>query len=132
MLSFFRRLCLPLALLATVPMAAGAQDKKIAPGMYELVADANFSAGFDVTGVVVEFTETTMTAMMQGQLLVKSKIAISGDIMTIEDIEGQVACPGIAKFKVTISDKGVRMSPVEDPCAERGAVLAQVTMVKKG
>jgi hypothetical protein len=132
MKALFRFVLVIAAVALMVPAESGAQEKKITPGIYEMLPDANYSAGFDPNGVVVEFTEGTMTATMQGQLLVKSKISLAGDIMTVEDQEGQVACPGIAKFKVTFTDKGFRMSPVEDPCAERGAVLAQVTMVKKG
>jgi hypothetical protein len=132
MKSLLRLLLVPAILVSLLAAEGGAQEKKVTPGLYEMVPDANFSAGFDPNGVIIEFTDALMTATMQGQLLVKSKISLAGDIMTVEDLEGQVACPGIAKFKVSFTEKGFRMTPVEDPCAERGAVLAQVTMVKKG
>lgn len=132
MKSLLRLLLAPAFVLLLAPALAGAQAKKVTPGLYELVPDAGFSANFDPNGVVVEFTDASMTATMQGQLLVKSKISLEGDIMTLEDLEGQVACPSIAKFKVTFTDKGFRLTPMEDPCPERGSVLAQVTMVKKG
>ena len=131
MKTLLRLLLVPALLLFLVPSGGGAQEKKVTPGLYDMVPDANFSADFDPNGVIIEFTDAVMTATMQGQLLVKSKFSLTGDIMTVEDLEGQVACPGIAKFKVTFTEKGFRMTPVEDPCAERGAVLAQVTMVKK-
>jgi hypothetical protein len=131
MKSVLRKLLVPLAFVALAPAVAAAQSK-IPAGVYELVPDANFSAGFDVAGIVVEFTETTMTALQAGTVLVKSKLTYAADHVVLEDIEGQVACPGAAKYKVTISDKGVRIAPIEDPCPERGAVMAQVTMVKKG
>lgn len=131
MKSFLRLLLIPLLVALVLPSDAAAQDKKFTPGTYAIVPDANFSAGFDPTGLVVEFSATEMVATMQGQLMVKSKISLTGDIMTIEDLEGEVACPGMAKYKVSFTDKGMRMSPVEDPCAERGAVLSQITMVKK-
>lgn len=130
-MKLLRVLALPLALLAVSSVNSAAQTK-IPVGVYEMVPDANYSAGFDVAGITVEFTDKTMTASMQGQVMVKSTFVFEGDVMTLTDVEGQVACPNPAKFKVTVSDKGVRFSPVEDPCAERGAVLAQVTMVKKG
>lgn len=129
---FLRTLLLPLLVVALAPDVSGAQGKTIPAGTYAMVPDPTFSADFDPAGVSIDFTATEMTATMQGQLLVKSKISVAGDIMTIEDLEGQVACPGIAKFKVTFTEKGFRLTPVEDPCAERGAILAQVTMVKKG
>jgi hypothetical protein len=132
MKALFRLLMVPALLALLVPGETSAQEKKVTPGLYEMVPDANFSADFDPNGVIIEFTDAQMTATMQGQLLVKSKISLAADIMTIEDLEGQVACPGIAKFKITFSDKGFRLTPVEDPCPERGAILAQVTMVKKG
>jgi hypothetical protein len=73
-----------------------------------------------------------MTASHAGTVLVKSTTKINGVVITLTDVEGQVACPSPATYKVTVSPKGVRLAPVEDPCAERSAVLAQVTLVKKG
>ena len=126
-----RALVLPLALLAAAP-ATGVAQVKIPAGTYEMVPDSNYAAGFDVAGVTVEFTETTMAALQGGALLVKSNIKLDGDIMTLSDVEGQVACPSESKYKVTVTAMGVRLTPVEDPCSERSAVLAQVTLVKKG
>ena len=131
MKTLFRALVLPLALLAVVPAASEAQVK-IPAGTYEMVPDANYSAGFDVAGIVVEFTETSMTASQAGTILVKSTTKMAGDVITLTDVEGQVACPSPATYKVTVTAKGVRMAPVEDPCAERSAVIAQVTFVKRG
>lgn len=130
MKTLLRALVLPLALLAAVPATSAAQVK-IPAGTYSMVPDANYSAGFDVSGVVVEFTEGTMTASQAGTVLVKSTTKMSGDVITLTDVEGQVACPSPATYKVTVSAKGVRFAPVEDPCAERSAVLAQVTLVKQ-
>lgn len=131
MKNLLRAFVLPLALLLVAPAAAEAQVK-IPVGTYELVPDANYTAGFDVAGVIVEFTETTMTASQAGTVLVKSTTRMNGDVITMTDVEGQVACPSPATYKVTVSAKGVRLAPVEDPCAERSAVLSQVTLVKKG
>ena len=130
MKSLLRALVLPLALLVTVPAASDAQAK-IPPGTYGLVPDATYNVDFDVSSVVIEFTENTMTALAGGTILVKSSFTIAGDVMTITDLEGQVACPSVSKYKVIISDKGIRVTPVDDPCAERSAVLAQVTFVKR-
>ncbi|MGQ0649397.1 MAG: hypothetical protein ACT4P7_17730 [Gemmatimonadaceae bacterium] len=131
MKSLLRAFVLPLALIVAVP-GDGAAQTKIPPGSYELVPDSNYSAGFDVSGLVLDITETTMSALQAGTVLVKSTLTFSGDVVTLNDTEGQVACPGAAKYKVTITQKGVRLTPVDDPCAERSAVLAQVTLVKKG
>jgi hypothetical protein len=131
MRSLLRAVLLPLALVAVVPAVSAAQAK-IPAGTYEMVPDANYSAGFDVTGLMVEFTENSMTALQAGTILVKSTFTYQGDIITLTDVEGQVACPSQAKYRVSITDKGVRLTPVEDPCEGRPAVLAQVTMVKKG
>jgi hypothetical protein len=130
MKTLLRALVLPLAFLLVAPEASA--QVKIPTGTYEMVPDANYSAGFDVTGIVIEFTESTMTASQAGTVLVKSTTKMNGDVITLTDVEGQVACPSPATYKVTISQKGVRLAPVEDPCAERSAVLAQVTLVKKG
>ena len=114
MKSLLRALVLPLALLTAVPAVSEAQAK-IPPGIYSLVPDPTYNVDFDASAVVVEFTENTMTAMAGGALLVKSSFTIAGDAMTITDLEGQVACPSVAKYKVTVTDKGIRVTPVEDP-----------------
>lgn len=121
---------LPVALLLAAPTASA--QVKIAPGAYDMIPDANYSAGFDVTGIVIEFSDSTMTALQNGMVLVKSTLKFEGDHVTLTDIEGQVACGGPARFKVTISEAGVKLTPVEDPCPERGAVLGQVTLKRRG
>jgi hypothetical protein len=131
MKSLFRLLVLPFALAVLLPAGAAAQVK-IAPGSYEMVPDSNYTAGFDVTGIVIEFTETTMTALQMGNVLVKSSLSFAGDVLTLTDTEGSVACPSASTYKVSVTPKGVRMTPVQEACAERGAVLGQVTLVKKG
>ncbi|MCC6317396.1 MAG: hypothetical protein IT361_06840 [Gemmatimonadaceae bacterium] len=132
MKNLLRALFVTLALLAVVAPSSAAAQVKIPAGNYELVPDANYAAGFDVSGIVVEFTESTMTAIQAGTVLVKSTTKMNGDVITLTDVEGQLTCPSPATYKVAISAKGVRFTPVEDPCAERSAVLAQVTLVKRG
>ena len=108
MKTLLRALVMPLALLAFVPGTSAAQVK-IPAGTYEMGPDSNYSAGFDVAGIVVEFTETTMTASQAGTILVKSTTKMAGDVITLTDVEGQVACPSPAPYKVTVTAKGVRI-----------------------
>ncbi len=129
-MKLFRTLILPLLVVAALPLVASAQAK-IAPGMYQMIPDANFSGGIDVAGIDIEFTESTMTATQGGAVLVKSTFTLVGDMVTLVDTEGQVACPSSSKYKITMTEKGFRMTPVEDACPERAGVLAQVSLVKK-
>ena len=124
------RSLLAVALLAIAAPAATAQAK-IPKGTFELVPDANFAAGFDVTGILVEFTDSTMTATQAGNLVVKSKLVVSGEFVMLTDLDGQAMCPGEAKYQFKATEKGFRMIPVEDPCAERAAIIGAITLVKK-
>lgn len=131
MKKLLKLLILPALVVALAPAVAQAQTK-IPVGMYEIVPDPGFDAGgLDVSSVTIEFTGEAMVATMQGQVLVKSSYKMEGDIMTLTDLEGQVACPTASKYQITVTDKGIRMKPVEDQCNERAAVLAQVTLVKR-
>lgn len=131
MRSLTRALLLPLALLLAVP-SDGAAQTKIAPGSYQLVPDSTYNIDFDLSGIVLDITETTMTAMQLGSVLIKSTLSYDGNVVTMVDTEGQAACPTASKYRVSVTPKGLRMTPVEDACEQRSMVLAQVTLVKKG
>ena len=122
---------LALAAAMAVPTGATAQAR-IPAGSYEMVPDSNYSAGFDVAGIVLEFTDSTMTGVQMGNVLVKSTLSYAGDAVTLTDSEGSVACPGAGTYKVVVTPKGVRLTVVSDSCDGRMAVLGQVTLVKKG
>lgn len=131
MKSLLRVLLFPVALLLAVP-GEGAAQAKIAPGSYSLVPDSTFAIDFDLSGVVLDITETTMTATQQGNLLVKSTLSYEGNIVTLNDTDGQAACPTASKYRLSVTPKGVRMTPVEDACEQRSVILSQVTLVKQG
>lgn len=125
-----RSLVLPLFVLVLFPALAFAQAK-IAPGAYRLVPDSTYSSDFDAAGVDIEFTENTMTVSAGGSLVLKSAYTIAGDIATVTDTEGPVACPAVAKYKITMTQTGFRMTPMEEVCPEAASVLRQVTFVKR-
>lgn len=125
-----RSLVYPLFVLALFPALAFAQAK-IAPGAYRLVPDSTYASDFDAASVDIEFTENTMTVSAGGSLVLKSSFTIAGDIATVTDTEGPVACPTTAKYKITMSKTGFRMNPVEEACPEAASVLRQVTFVKR-
>jgi hypothetical protein len=125
-----RKRVLPFLALLLVPALAGAQDVKIPKGTYAIVPDSTFSADFDVTGIVSEVTETTMTTTQAGAILVKSNLSFAGDVVSFTDVEGQFMCPGVAKYKVMLNAKGFRIVAIDDPCVERAGVLNQVAFVR--
>ena len=134
----YRRLLLA-ALFAVVPAAASAQGggaapKKIAAGTYQIVPDSNFSGGFDVTGFTMRFDgDSLMMVEQNGTMMTRSRIAYEGENLTWSDLEGELMCPGTAKYKLVFSEGGskIRLTPVEDGCAERSAIIAQISLVRK-
>jgi hypothetical protein len=55
---------------------------------------------------------------------------LAGDKLTMTDYEGEMACAMPATYKVEIRPAGLRLTPLEDTCTNRSAVLAGVTLVK--
>jgi hypothetical protein len=124
--------------LAAQPAAARAQGapsaKRIPSGLYQVVPDQNFSAGMDVSTFTVRFEgDTLMLVEQQGTTMTRSRMTYDGEHVTWTDLEGQLMCPGVARYKyvLTNDDKTVRLTPVEDGCGERSAIIAQVTMVRR-
>jgi hypothetical protein len=125
------------AALAAMPVASSAQSspapKRIPSGVYRVVPDQNFSAGMDVSAFTVRFDgDTLMLVEQMGTTMTRSRMTYEGEHVTWTDLEGQLMCPGVARYKFTVSsdDKTVRMTPVEDGCGERSAIIAQVAMVR--
>lgn len=127
-----------LAAIALFPGEARAQSaasaKRIPSGLYQVVPDQNFSAGMDVSAFTVRFEgDTLMLVEQMGTTMTRSRMSYEGEHVTWTDLEGQLMCPGVARYRFTVSsdDKTVRLTPVEDGCGERSAIIAQVAMVRK-
>ena len=137
MSTLLRRLALA-AMIFVVPSLASAQGgsptRKIAPGIYQVVPDQNFSGGMDVSVFTARFEgDSIMFIEQSGSLMSRSRTSYEGEHLVWTDLEGQLMCPGQAKYKLTISEDGktVRLAPVEDGCGERSAIIAQVSFVRK-
>jgi|JI102314A2RNA_FD_contig_101_455841_length_938_multi_4_in_0_out_0_2 hypothetical protein len=135
--TLLRRLMLA-AVLVAVPSVAFAQNgtapRKITPGTYQVVPDQNFSGGMDVSVFTTRFEGDSLLIIEQGgALMTRSRMSYEGEHLVWTDIEGQLMCPGQAKYKLTISEDGktVRLAPVEDGCGERSAIISQVSFVRK-
>lgn len=114
--------------------AQAASAKRIPSGLYQVVPDQNFSAGMDVSAFTVRFEgDTLMLVEQMGATMTRSRMTYEGEHVTWTDLEGQLMCPGVARYKFVISngDRTVRFTPVEDGCGERSAIIAQVSMVRK-
>lgn len=126
------------AALMVTPARSEAQSaaaaRRIPSGVYQVVPDQNFSAGMDVSAFTVRFEgDTLMLVEQMGTTMTRSRMTYEGEHVTWTDVEGQLMCPGVARYKFTVSsdDKTVRLTPVEDGCGERSAIIAQVAMVRK-
>lgn len=136
MLTLARRLTI-VALCLVLPAAATAQGNgtatRIAPGTYRVVPDSNFSAGMDVSAFTMRFEgDSVMVIEQAGAMVTRSRTSYEGEHLVWTDLEGALACPGVAKYKLAIANDGkrVRLTPVEDGCPERSAIVAQISLVR--
>ncbi len=137
-MSTLLRRVLVAALVLVLPSMASAQSsaaRKIAPGTYVVVPDANFAGGIDVSVFTIRFEgDSLMVTEQSGATMTRSRTSYQGDQLQWTDLEGELTCPGVAKYKVAISDEGktVRLTPVEDGCPERSAIIAQISLKRQG
>lgn len=119
-------------LLAVVSDVSEAQ-RALPVGSYQVQAGEGFAGGFDLSTVTVDVAEGSWTIMMGAGLVAKSNIKFEGtDHVTITDLEGEMMCPGTAKYQIAKTDKGYKLTPIEDPCPERGDIISTLLFVKKG
>lgn len=137
MSSSLRRL-LVAALVATLPTTSAAQGApaapRIPPGTYQVVPDQNFSGGMDVSAFTLRFDgDSILVVEQQGMMMSRSRMTYEGEHLTWTDLEGQIACPGVAKYTFVLSDNNskLRLSPVDDACSQRAAIIAQISLVRK-
>ena len=68
-------------------------------------------------------TDSSYVTMSSGQMIVSSKITVSKDTLTISDVDGQHACPGMdGVYKYAIIDNVLTFTLVSDPCEGRNAI----------
>jgi hypothetical protein len=136
-MSSLLRGALAAALLFIVPALAEAQagaSRKITPGVYQVVPDPSFSAGFDVSAISMRFHgDTVMVIEQGGAMMTRSRTSYEGEHLVWTDLEGELMCAGVAKYKLVFSDEGrtIRLTPVEDACAERSAIIAQISLKRR-
>ncbi len=118
------------ALFLCAPQMAESQKPTIPTGTYMLVADSGFVVDIPLGSITLVVNDSTMTANMDGQMIIRSRLTHSGDQVTITDYEGEMACGTPARYKVEVTAKGVRLNPIEDSCQQRSTVLAAVTLVR--
>lgn len=124
-------LCLsPAALLAQgAPVPA-----RIPSGAYRVVPDPTAALGVDVSAFVLRFEgDSSLVVEQGGMLLTRARVQVAGDEVTWTDLDGQMVCPGQARYKLTLSDdrRTLRLTPVTDGCAERSMVVSQVSLVRQ-
>lgn len=126
------------ALVLSVPTMASAQSstaKKIAPGLYQVVPDANFAGGMDVSAFSMRFEgDSLMVIEQSGAMMTRSRMSYDGEFLVWTDLEGELMCPGSARYKLIVSQDGrsIRLTPVQDGCEERAAIIAQISLQRKG
>lgn len=118
------------ALFVCIPQVAESQKPTIPAGTYMLVADSGFVVDVPLASITLVVNDSIMTANVDGQMIIRSRLTHAGDQVTIADYEGEMACGNPARYKVEVTSKGVRLNPIEDSCQQRATILAAVTLVK--
>jgi hypothetical protein len=103
---------------------------KIPAGTYILVADSGFVTDAPLASITLVVTDSTMTANVDGRMVIVSKLSFSGKEVTMMDVEGEMACGSPARYEVAVKPNGVRLTPISDECAQRSMVLIGVTLVR--
>lgn len=130
MSSLVRALIVGAIVAATTPLEAESQNTRIPSGTYTLVADSGFTLDVPLASITLVFADTILTANVDGQMVIRSRLMLAGDKLTMTDYEGEMACAMPATYKVEIKPAGLRLTPLEDTCTNRSAVLAGVTLIK--
>lgn len=136
-MSFLLRGALAAALVLALPLSVQAQanaPRKITPGVYQVVPDPSFAAGFDVSAVNMRFHGDTIMVIEQGgAVMARARTSYEGEHLVWTDLEGELMCDGVAKYKLAFSDEGktIRLTPVADACAERSAIIAQISLKRR-
>lgn len=126
----FRALALGVLVAAATPALAGAQSTKIPNGTYTLVVDSGAVINAPIASITLVVADSIMTANVDGQMVIRSRLAMKDDNVVMTDFEGEMACAMPATYKLELNPKGVRLTPLEDMCEQRSSVLAAVTLVK--
>ncbi|MEP7383349.1 MAG: hypothetical protein ABI910_16795 [Gemmatimonadota bacterium] len=125
------------ALVLALPTVASAQSsvpRKIPPGTYLIVPDPTFAGGIDVSVFTIRFEgDSLMVTEQSGAMMTRSKTSYQGNQLLWTDLEGDLTCPGVAKYTVAFTDEGrtVRLTPVEDGCPERSAIIGQISLKRR-
>ena len=122
--------------VALATSTAGAQGAASGPafvpkGAYTMVPDSNY-AGPDLSGLVVKFADdsTLVVSGQDGSLIVRSKIAFSGNTFTFNDVAGDNMCPAQGKYTMTGDEKTFRLVLQTDECNDRAGIVTSVKFVK--
>lgn len=127
---FVRALAAGAFLAAATPLVAQAQGTKIPNGTYTLVADSGVVVNAPLASITLVFTDSTLTANVDGQMVIRSRLTFKDNNVVLTDYEGEMACAMPATYKVEEKPKGLRLTPLEDMCENRSTVLAVVTLIK--
>jgi len=130
MKTFVRALVVSAVVACTTPLVAESQTPKIPNGTYTLVADSGFTLDVPLASITLVFADSILTANVDGQMVIRSRLTQAGDQLTMTDLEGEMACAMPATYKVEERPAGLRLTPLEDMCTNRSSVLAGVTLVK--
>ena len=130
-----RRLVLTLTLFLAPALArAQAAPARIPAGPYRVVPEPSAALGVDVSAFLLRFEgDTALVIEQAGMLMTRARMQFEGDVLAWTDLDGQMVCPGQARYRFTLSDDRttLRLAPLADGCAERSMVVSKVSLVRQ-
>ncbi len=71
--------------------------------------------------------DSSFVTMSAGTVVVRSLVKVSGDTLTLDDYDGQYACPNMAgKYKFSRTADVLSFTLVDDPCDGRAQSLSNI------
>ena len=68
--------------------------------------------------------DSSFVTNSMGATVVRSACKISGDTLSLTDVDGEYACPAVTgKYKITITGDVLSFALIEDPCEGRAGAL---------
>ena len=117
----------------TASTASAQGSKHLVPlGAYALTPDSGY-AGPDIAGLVAVFgKDSTMTVSSpDGGLIVKSKLTLAGNTITLNDLDGTNVCASPGKYQVSGDEKVMKLKSVADGCPDRAAIIDFLKFVRQ-
>ena len=83
-----------------------------------------YVAGLNDTITLHIGTDSSFVTLTSGDVVIRSVVHVSGDTLSMKDIDGQYACPnGAGIYQYAIKEDKLIMRMITDPCDDRATSI---------